>query len=84
VGLHEGFDIEAAIRVNDDPRKVMAQWYEFDNLPVPNDFVSTLSLEDWDKRSIDVKVRQIKAMRDIYERGRKRQKLYASTKADNS
>jgi transcriptional regulator with XRE-family HTH domain len=80
----DAFDIEAAIRVNDNPRLVMEQWYDFENLPIPTDFVSSLSLDDWASRSMDTKVRQIKAMRAIYERNRARQKMYASTKSDKS
>jgi hypothetical protein len=80
----EEFDIEAAIRVNDNPRLVMEQWYDFQGLPVPEDFVSTLSLDQWDARPIDTKVKQIRAMRAIYERNKERQKMYASTKAESS
>jgi transcriptional regulator with XRE-family HTH domain len=84
LGVVDEFDIGKAVREYDDPRIIMEKYFESQGKDTPVDFVSSVSLDDWQSLSAKDKVAQIEGMIKIYRGGRKRRKMYASTDTEDT
>jgi transcriptional regulator with XRE-family HTH domain len=55
-----GFDLETAVRLHDDPQKVMSEWFQFEGREYPEDY-GVVFFQGWSSYS---KAEKIEAVRD--------------------
>ncbi len=72
LGETDAFDLEAAVEKYDNAIPILDDWYRHDGLTPPQ--FQTLAFSGWDKMSVAEKVREIRAVRGIYDRQQYRRK----------